>query len=160
MSQYHVTRTDRAITDRSEISGIIRNGKYITIGMSRNDEPYVVTMNYGYDESANALYFHCSPRGHKMEFILANPFVCGSVIADKGYVMNECAHEYASVIIRGTMSVVEDLEQKKHAMNVLLNHLEENPDIVRERSLKDESKYVSLGILRLSIEETTGKKGR
>lgn len=160
MSKYHVTRTDRAITDREEISRIIRHGKYITIAMARDNEPYVVTMNYGYDDGTHALYFHCSPEGQKMEFIRSNPDVCGTVIVDKGYVMNECAHEYESVVVRGTMSVVEDLQQKKHAMDMLLNHLEENPDIVRKNSLKDEGRYLSVGILKLSIAEITGKKGR
>lgn len=160
MTQYHVSRTDRAITDLKGMLDIIKNGKYIVIALARDNEPYVVTMNYGYDESAHTLYFHCSPKGQKIEFIEANPDVCGTVIVDKGYVMNECAHEYESIVIRGTMSVVGDLQQKKYAMSVLLNHLEENPEIVRENSLKDENKYASVAILKLSIKEITGKKGR
>ena len=95
-----------------------------------------------------------------LDFIKENPNVCGTVIVDGGYVMNECAHEYESVVIRGTMSIVEDTKRKKHAIGVLLNHLEENPDIVRKNSLKDEGKYISVGILKLAIEEISGKKGR
>ncbi|GAH11801.1 unnamed protein product, partial [marine sediment metagenome] len=32
---------------------IMKNGKFSTISMCRNDEPYIVTLSYGFDETFN-----------------------------------------------------------------------------------------------------------
>jgi hypothetical protein len=44
-------------------------------------------------------------------------------------------------------------------MEVLLNHLEDDPDEVKERSLKSDEAYEGVGILRLDIKEMIGKQG-
>jgi len=158
MAKYHMNRKDREITDVKDIVAILQEGKYAVISMCRDNEPYIVTLNYGYDK--NALYFHNALKGLKIDFIKSNPNVCATVIEDRGYIMDECAHAYRSVVFWGKMSIVEDIVEKKHAMEILLNHLEDNPGIIKERSLKDDKVYSELGILRLDIMEITGKKGR
>ena len=160
MAKYHMNRKDREITELKEIVAILQEGKYAVISMCRDNEPYIVTLNYGYDTDKNALYFHNALQGLKIDFIKCNPNVCATVIDDRGYIMNECAHAYRSVVFWGKMSIVEDIVEKKHAMEILLNHLEDNPDIIKERSLKNDEVYSELGILRLDIMEITGKKGR
>jgi len=74
--------------------------------------------------------------------------------------MGECAHGYRSVVIRGSMAIVEELEEKKHGMEVMLGHLEVDPEVVRKRSLPDDGAYAKAAILRLDILEMTGKAGR
>ena len=160
MAKYHMNRKDREITVPKEIFEILQEGKYAVISMCRDNEPYIVTLNYGYDNDKNALYFHNAPQGLKIDFIKYNPNVCATVIEDRGYIMNECADAYRSVVFWGKMSIVEDIVEKKHAMEILLNHLEDNPGIIKERSLKNDEVYSELGILRLDIMEITGKKGR
>ncbi len=160
MSRYHVRRVEREITDEDALLAILARGKYVVVAMCRDDEPYVVTMNYGYDRSRSALYFHCAREGQKIDFVRRNPLVCGTVIEDLGYVQGECAHEYQTVVLRGEMSVVEDLSEKQHAMDVLLSHLERDPDVVRERSLRDEGVYDRMAILRLDIQDVAGTRGR
>ena len=58
------------------------------------------------------------------------------------------------------MSAVDDITEKKHGLDVLLHHLEENPDEVKERLLKDKTKYRDVAILRLDIFDITGKKAQ
>ena len=159
MARYHMNRREKEVTDRNVLIGILRKGKYATVAMCRNNEPYIVTMNYGYDEGRSALYFHCSLKGLKLDMIGQNPSVCASVIEDLGYKMGQCEQAYRSVVLWGKMRVVEELEEKKHGIDVLLNHLEDEPDQVRERSLKSDEAYEELGILRLDVEEITGKQG-
>ena len=160
MAKYHMNRKDREIINLKEIFEILQEGKYAVISMCRDNEPYIVTLNYGYDNDKNTLYFHNAFEGLKIDFIKYNPNVCATVIEDRGYIMNECAHAYRSVVFWGKMSIVEDIVEKKHAMEILLNHLEDNPSIIEERSLKNDKVYSELGILRLDIMEITGKKGR
>ncbi|MCD6308223.1 MAG: flavin-nucleotide-binding protein, partial [Candidatus Latescibacteria bacterium] len=72
----------------------------------------------------------------------------------------ECGQPFQSIIFRGTVDEVHDIEEKKHAMLTLLGHLEDDPDIVKERSLKNDKIYNAFGILRINLEEITAKKGR
>jgi len=44
------------------------------IGMADNNSPYVVPVNFGYDEKH--LYFHSKMKGKKLEIMEKNPFVC------------------------------------------------------------------------------------
>ncbi len=157
---YHMRRTERAIADREELAAILRRGRYVTLALCRGDEPYVVTLSYGYDTDREALYFHCAHEGLKLAFMEANPQVCGTVIEDLGYVQGECAHAYRSVVLRGELRRVELVAERKHGMDVLLRHLEDEPETVRERSLPDDAAYDRAAILRLDIHEITGKQGR
>ena len=160
MTRYHLQKKEREIKDSKELLGILRKGKYTTIAMCRNNEPYIVTLSYGYDDLKNALYSHSRLKGLKYEFIKENPSVCATIIEDRGYIMNECAHEFRSVIIWGKMHVVESLEEKKHGMDILLKQLEDNPDKITQESLSNDKYYKNLGILRLDIVEINGKWGR
>lgn len=160
MLRYHLQKKEREIKDPNEIFSIIKKGKYTTIAMCRNNEPYIVTLSYGYDEAKNALYFHSRLKGLKCEIIKENPRVCATIIEDKGYIMNECAHAFWSVILWGRMFFVETLEEKKHGMDILLKHLEENPDKIKQESLSNDKIYKNLGIFRLDVMEIQGKWGR
>ena len=160
MIKYHFTRTEKTTTDPQILDDIFTTGKYMSLALCRNNEPYIVTLSYGYDRKKHALYCHCSRKGLKLDFIRDNNRVCGTVILDCGYIQGECGQPYRSVVFRGTATEVHDIDEKKHAMSVLLNHLEDEPSIVRERSLKNDRTYNSFGILRIDIEDITGKKGR
>ena len=159
MTSYHMRRTEKQITDAVEFEAVLKNGTYTTVALCRGEEPYLVTMNYGYDEERNALYFHCAREGQKIDFIVANSRVCATVVEDHGYRMGECDHAYRSLVIRGRMVVVEGLAEKKHALETMLFHLEDDPDVVRQRQLKNEDAYRNVGILRLDVEHVTGKTG-
>lgn len=160
MAKYHMNKKEREIRDQGELIKILNRGKFATVSMCRDNEPYVVTMNYGYDQKKNALYFHSAQKGLKIDFIRYNPHVCATVVEDRGYLKNECNHAYRSVVFWGKMTTIENLEEKKHGLQVLLHHLEESPDKIKERLLKDDHEYKDLGILRLDIQEMTGKKGQ
>jgi nitroimidazol reductase NimA-like FMN-containing flavoprotein (pyridoxamine 5'-phosphate oxidase superfamily) len=159
MGKYHMRRKELQITDENELNEILTQGKYIIISMCRDNEPYIVTLSYGYDKRKNVLYFHTALKGLKIDFINSNANVCGTIIDDRGYIMGECNHKYRSIVINGKISFVENLEEKKYGMEVILDHLEDNPSVIKERSLKNDEMYNSIAILRLDIEDITGKKG-
>ena len=73
---YHIRRTDREIKDDKDLGAIIERGRYAVIALSKNDEPYVVTLSYAYDKAENTLYFHCGKNGQKIDWIKANPQAC------------------------------------------------------------------------------------
>lgn len=159
MGKYHMRRKEMEITDENELNEILTQGKYTIISMCRDNEPYIVTLSYGYDQRKNVLYFHTGLKGLKIDFVNSNANVCATIIDDRGYIMGECNHKYRSIVINGKISFVENLEEKKYGMEVILDHLEDNPSVIKERSLKNEEMYNSIAILRLDIKDIIGKKG-
>ena len=161
MQKYHMkNRPDRELSNETEIEAILKSGKYTVISMCRNDKPYIVILSCGYDSVKNALYFHCSTSGLKLDFIKANSQVCATIIEDGGYISDECGHHYRTAVFRGTMKIVSDLDEKKHGMKVLLNHLENKPFLIKEKLLMSDDFYSKMEILRLDIAEIHGKAGR
>ena len=152
--------TEREITDRAQIVEVLREGRYAVISMCRDDEPYVVTMNYGYDKDRDALYFHCAHEGLKIDFLTENSTVCGTVIEDRGYIQGKCSHAYRTVVFWGEMYIVEELDEKKHGLLTMLDHLEDDPDQVRRTTLQDDKAYERVCILRLDIRDISAKQGQ
>jgi uncharacterized protein len=128
--------------------------------MCLNDEPFIVTLSYGYDAVENALYFHCANRGLKLDFIKQNPRVCATVIEDGGYVANECGHHYKTVVFWGNMKIVTEPDEKKHGMGILLNHLEKDASLISQKLMKSDGYYQKMEVLKLEITEIHGKEGR
>lgn len=161
MQPYHLlNRPNRELTQATDINAILMNGKYAVIAMCRDNEPYVVTLSYGFDINKRSLYFHCATQGLKLDFLRCNKRVCATVIEDGGYVMDECGHEYKSVVMWGDMHILTDLDEKKHGMEMLLLHLEEKTSVQQEKLLKSDGFYSKMEILRLDIDQIHGKAGR
>jgi nitroimidazol reductase NimA-like FMN-containing flavoprotein (pyridoxamine 5'-phosphate oxidase superfamily) len=158
--KYHLRRAEREIKDNSIIEEILRTGKYAIIALCRNNEPYAVTLSYGYDAENKALYFHSAKSGLKMDFVKSNPEACLTILQDKGYIQNECAHSYRSVIIRGLMELVENESEKRKGIEIMINQLENNPDIMKSRLNAKKEIYDNMQVIKLKIREVTGKEGR
>ena len=159
MKQYHLqNKPDREITSSAEIQDILTRGKYAVVSMCHNNEPYIVSLSYGYDVKKNSLYFHCATKGLKLDFIKANSKVCATVIEDGGYVIDKCGHNYKTAVFWGNMKVVEDLDEKKYGMQVLLNHLEDNPSVIKQNMLATNNNHHKIEILRLDISQIHAKE--
>lgn len=160
MKRYHVRRTSREISDPAALADILRRGKFATVAMVHDGEPYAVTLSYGWDEPTGALYFHMSNEGRKVEALAADPRVCATVVIDGGYVAGKCEHRYESVVMTGSMRVLDDQEQRRAGMRVLLGALEDDPGSLWEHhELGGEEVYDRMSVARLDIEHLTGKAG-
>jgi len=157
--KYHMRRSEREITDWAVMEDILNKGKYATIGLCRRNEPYIVTLSYGYESTARSLYFHCAKHGLKSEFLAENPVVAATVIQDLGYIQSKCKQRYRSVVIRGEIEILTIEAEKQKGIDILLNHLEENPDIVRAAACHTPEQFRDVQIWRLKIGEITGKEG-
>ena len=158
---YHMRRTDRRITDPLEIDRILRMGRYATVGLARAGEPCVVTLSYGFDDATRRLYFHVAHEGMKLDIIAENPRACATVVLDGGYTTGECEHPFESVVIRGTMRVVDDPEEKPHAVHTLVNHLEDEPaEYWASRSWELAQRLAGFTALALDIESLDAKRGK
>jgi hypothetical protein len=150
-------KKEREIIDKRIIMEILKNGKFSTISMCRNDEPYIVTLSYGFDETFNCLYFHSAQNGLKLEYLKENKKVCGTILEDLGYVKSACSHKYRSIVFLGDMTIVEELDEKMHAFDIMLKHLEDNPSKLKKRFFKSDKSYNNTCLLKLEINSITGK---
>jgi nitroimidazol reductase NimA-like FMN-containing flavoprotein (pyridoxamine 5'-phosphate oxidase superfamily) len=153
---YHVRRKDKEITDLNEMQNILKSTKYVTIALSMENQPYLVTLSHGYDEARNCIYFHCAKQGKKIDYIKANNRVWGETFIDQGYKHGECNQLYSSVHFMGKITFVEDLIEKTEAMHCKMKQLEKNPDDMIAK-LKPERLQTAL-IGRIDIEYMSGKK--
>ena len=152
-----MTKRELQITDLKEIQAILDTAKVLHLGMAVNNEPYVVPMNYGYtmEEGKLVMYLHSAVRGKKLDMIRANPKVFFAIDCDRQPFEGEkpCQYGlvYSSVMGKGIARIVEDVEEKKHAMSVLM----------KTQTGKDfsfEDRLVSIvAVIRIDVSEYTAK---
>lgn len=156
--RYHLRRTDKALDDKNEITTVLRSTRYVTVAMCRDDLPYLVTLNHGYDPARRCLYFHCARRGKKIDILHANPRVWGMAVLDLGYLDGACDHAYRSVMFGGRVTFLTDAEDKRHALEVMIRQQESDPARVIDEQLTEE-RIQSVTIGRIDLETITGKQG-
>lgn len=152
---FHVRRKDREITDSDELKKILKSAKYVSIALCMDNEPYVVSVSHGYDEAHNCIYFHCAPEGKKLVYVQANNKVWGQAVQDYG-VTDECDYAYASVHFKGKVFLIDNLSEKRHAMEVMVRQLSANPE-AKLATIKP-GKLAKTTMGRIDISCMTGKK--
>ncbi|MFX1251998.1 MAG: pyridoxamine 5'-phosphate oxidase family protein [Promethearchaeota archaeon] len=152
-----IRRKEKAITDKDEMIRILQTTQYITIAMCKDNRPYLVTLSHGYDKDRHCLYFHCAREGKKIGYLAANNIVWGQALIDKGYVQGACDHLYATTQFKGRVTFIEDIEEKKHALMVMIHALDSNPEKIIAEQLKEKS-VINVNIGRIDIEHMSGKK--
>jgi len=158
MTQYHMTKKERQLKRAAEVWAVIERGRFATLALCRDGEPYLVTMNYGLDSATRSLYLHGAPSGLKLAFIHSNPRVCGTVVEDHGYLMERCSHAYVSAVFWGRIRIVSDAEEKRHGLEVLIDHLEQDPVAVKGRLLSGGDWIKGVTVLCLDVASITGKQ--
>jgi nitroimidazol reductase NimA-like FMN-containing flavoprotein (pyridoxamine 5'-phosphate oxidase superfamily) len=159
MSELEVRRKEQSIDDEGEMIAILRRVKHVTMAMCRGDEPYLVTVSHGYDEDRRAVYFHCGQEGRKVDILRANPVVWGQALEDPGYVEGDCDQPYATTQFRGIVVFIDDLEEKRHALETIVGQLESEPGPVLDKHVTEDTlERVNIG--RVDIEYMSGKRSK
>jgi hypothetical protein len=118
-------RADRAMPDDAVIKALLRDSDFGFIATSINDQPFLRPNLFWYDEDAGRIFFHSALDGRTMENVRSNPNICFGVArmgallpADKAL---NFSNEYASVIVFGKAHILEDDEEKRRALQGLLD---------------------------------------
>ena len=154
---YHIRRKDKEITDNSQMKKILGSTKYVTLAMVKDGEPYLVSISHAYDEPNHCIYFHCASEGKKLDYLKDNPVVWGQAMLDYGYHRGECSHLYASVMFKGQVEFIDDLEEKRHAFRVMILQLEPDPDSVIDDLLNSKGIPTTV-VAKIKLDYMTGKK--
>ena len=152
-----MTKRERQITDPEQIRRILDTAKVLHLGLAVDNEPYVVPMNYGYtmEEGKLVLYLHSAVRGKKLDMIRANSRVFFEMDCDllhfEGKVPCQYGLAYSSLMGRGNARIVEDLEEKKQAMSILMK-------TQTDKDFGFEDRLVSIvAVIRIDVSEYTAK---
>lgn len=154
-------RKKRQVTDLETIKNLVEKSQVVRIALNGEDYPYVVPVNYGYewkDEQLN-LYVHGANEGKKVSMIKDNPKVAIEMDGNHKLVegnRNAASYSYAyqSLIGFGTAELLEDLEERRKALILLMDHAAKGADYdeIPEAMLK------RTGIIKITLDSYTMKE--
>lgn len=127
-------RKDKEITDRKQINAILDNCDCCRIGFCDEGRVYIVPLNFGYsyEDETYTFYFHGAKEGRKIDLIKSSPMVGFELDTNYRVLENElaCAFSlgYQSVIGTGRISFVDEMQEKKKALTLIMRHNSEKSD--------------------------------
>lgn len=121
----NMRRKDREITDPNNIAAFIAKEQILRIAFYDDDDIYIVPVNYGYvHDEQYTFYFHGAKGGRKYELAKKTPKVGFEIDGDYTLQEGEIACDYSatfqSVIGTGTLSIVENTEEKMKGLNAIM----------------------------------------
>ncbi len=135
---------------------ILEQALVLRLAISAGGRPYLVPLSFGYNNGR--LYFHSAPRGQKIEMLARNPLVCFEVDQNVSLVRSKSACQfsmrYRSVIGYGNARRLEDMAEKRAALDHIVRHYGGNPTDYPEDEVRD------LAIFEIVIDEMTCKSHR
>ncbi len=157
-----VRRADREVTDEAWIKDFLHRTAVGTMATVHEGQPFLNSNLFVYDEARHCIYTHTARVGRTHANIEQEERVCFSAM-EMGRLLPaeealEFSVEYASVVAFGRASVVEDADEAKVALQLLLDkyapHLRPGEDY---RPPVDEE-LVRTAVYRLDIEAWSGKR--
>lgn len=133
---------------REECVELLSTARYGRLGLSREDQPYVVPMSFVYHDGK--IYLHSRGMGKKVQYASENPRVCFQVdVLQKG--------KWLSVNAFGRAELSEDIEAKQRMF-----------DAFTKKGLgghggksfqRQDLERMEMTVWEISIDELTGREG-
>lgn len=145
------------IESRDEMEKLLREEEIGYLGLSADDKPYVVPLNYSYTDGK--IFFHCGLKGKKLDAMKKNPHVCFTVARQLAEVRehaggNPCHVDSDSVICYGITRTIDDMGERSKALNAFnRRYRHDAPDIPEDRVRK-------CSVVEITISEMTGRQER
>jgi nitroimidazol reductase NimA-like FMN-containing flavoprotein (pyridoxamine 5'-phosphate oxidase superfamily) len=148
-------RSDKEITDCSEIAAIMEKAAVCRIALTDGDYPYIIPVNFVVRD--NYLYFHSSREGRKIDLLRKNNQVCFEMDIDAEMVRRDipcsCSTRYLSVIGFGRAFFLDTPGEKKKALNYLTEKYAGDGLFSYEAEALEK-----VAVISIEIEKLTGKK--
>ena len=146
----------KEIQDFSALEAILKECKVCRLGLCKDNMPYVVPINYGY--ANRKIYFHTGHQGLKIEYLLQNPKVCVEVDRNFAIIAHEISCRYSgayeSVIAFGKATKIEDFDEKKQALDLIMNQMTGEG---KKWVFNDDTVKIT-AIYEVSLDEITGRR--
>lgn len=151
-------RSDREITDISEIVEVIKKCDVCRLALNDSGYPYILPLNFGlsFDGEKVELFFHSALEGKKVALMKEDgrasfEMDCSHQLQyfkERGY----CTFSYESVVGRGRITILEG-EDKEKALRVLMEHYHPG-----ENAYFNPAAIPRTLVYKLTVEEMTGKR--
>ena len=134
---------------------VLEKGIWMELAMSGKDGwPYVVPLNYGFGK--DFINVHGAREGKKIDLLRENDKVAFNVAIDTEVIRDEndpseFSMKYRSVSGLGTAKFIEDAEEKREALKIIMEHYHGPKEPITEGMLK------ATAVIKISITEITGK---
>ena len=121
-------RQEREVTDPQQIRALIAACACCRLGFYDEGEVYIVPLHFGYEErdGRRLFYFHGAREGRKMALIRQQPLVGFELDIHHAILEGDTACRYSaafeSIIGTGRVSLMEEREEKRRALRVLMRH--------------------------------------
>jgi len=147
-------RSEKEIKERDEIEDIIRRAEICRIAFSVDDQPYIVPVNFGYNN--NCLFIHSAREGKKIDMIKRNSRVSFEMEIDTSVIIEDtacdCRTKYRSVIGTGRAYLIDDPQGKREGLDILMAHYSDKP------YKYPDNRIAGMLIIKIEIDSLTGKK--
>ena len=120
------------ITDQNTIDTLLHSQSYGTLALCADNKPYSLPINYVHID--DAIYFHGSKSGRKIEILKENPFASFSVVEAHAIIPSyfssteslacPATHFFKSIMIEGEIAFVETYDEKVKALSALMGKLQ------------------------------------
>jgi uncharacterized protein len=148
---------ERGEYDREAVYEIIDEGFICHVAFVVEGQPYAIPTAYG--RSGDKLYLHGSAASRMMRSLSGGIPVCVTVTLVDGLVLARSAFHhsinYRSVVILGTASKVEEMEEKSAAFNTFMEHV--IPGRWAEVRIPTEQELKATTVLALPLIEVSAK---
>jgi Predicted flavin-nucleotide-binding protein len=121
-------RKEYEVTDPEALRAILDECKVCRVAVRDDEGPYIVPMNFGYKLYGKSLtlYFHSAKQGRKVDAFAKDGRVAFELDCAHSLIAGDkaCAYSFAykSIIGDGKIRTVDDAEEKKEALSVLMRH--------------------------------------
>ncbi len=156
---YHLRRSEKSIDDLETRLEILTTQCIMTLALCKDNEPYLVTVDYAFDPATETFFFHSARTGKKIDYLQANPLVWGQVLEDRGYLPGKCDHAYRTIQFRGHAAPVTDPAQKLYALGLLIDQIDPDSKTVRQQQLSNLAALDTVEIIAIQVESWSGKQG-
>lgn len=143
-------RKDRERKDPEFFDRVFAEAEVMFLAFNDNGPPYVIPVNFA--RNRDRIYIHSALAGKKLDLIAADNRVAFGLVAGVDIVREEATTHYRSVCGAGIISVVQDREEKREALDLI----GERYDAKCERPAPDRN-IARVAILRVDILSLTGK---
>lgn len=130
---------------------VFHRGEVLFLSLQTETFPYGVPVNFVFLDGR--LYFHCAPEGVKLDLIRRDGRAGFVVTADVVIAREKSTTFYKSVCGTGRASLIEDMDEKRHAIDALAERYGAScPRPTPDNALRH------LAVVRIDIEAMTGKR--
>lgn len=150
-------RKDREITDTNIIEIFIAKEQILRIAFYDEGDIYIVPINYGYSyDEQYTFYFHGAKAGRKYELAKKTTKVGFEIDGNYTLLTGEMACDFSatfqSVVGTGTLSLVEDTEEKVKGLNAIMKQTTSKAEWYYGKEMLE-----AVAVFRLDVEKMSCK---